>query len=92
MQEFRGGIQAGIFQKGVPPGSSVEPVMVNGVQGYWIVGGMRAFAYTDANGVFQYEDVRSAGNTLLWEQGGIVYRLESSLSKDAAVRIAASVR
>lgn len=92
VQEFRGGIQAGIFQKGVPPGSSVEPVTVNAGQGYWIAGGMRAFAYTDANGVFRYEEVRSAGNTLIWEQSGIIYRLESSLPKDAAIRIAASVR
>ncbi len=92
VQEFRGGIQAGIFQKGVPPGSSVEPVTVNGGQGYWITGGMRAFAYTDANGVFHYEEVRGAGNTLIWEQSGIVYRLESALPKDAAIQIAASLR
>lgn len=92
VQEFRGGIQAGLFQKGVPSGSSVEPVMVNGAQGYWIAGGLRYFGYTDASGVVRFEESRIAGNTLLWEQGGIVYRLESSLPKDAALRIATSVR
>ncbi len=92
LQEFKGGIQAGLFQKGVPSGSSVEPVMVNGAQGYWIAGGLRYFGYTDASGVVQFEESRIAGNTLLWERDGIVYRLESSLPKADAVRIAASVR
>jgi hypothetical protein len=92
VQEFRGGIQAGLFQKGVPAGVVVEPVTVNGVAGYWIAGGLRAFAYTDANGVIQFEDVRSAGNTLLWERDGVVYRLESALPKAEALRVAASVR
>lgn len=91
VQEFRGGIDAGIFQKGVPAGSRVEPVTVNGAQGYWIAGGLRALGYTDANGVFQYEEVRDAGNTLLWERDGVVYRLESALPKADALRIAASI-
>jgi hypothetical protein len=92
VQEFRGGIQAGLFQKGVPSGSRVEPVLIDGVQGYWIEGGLRAFGYTDANGVVQFEETRGAGNTLLWERDGVVYRLECSLPQADAVRIAASLR
>ncbi len=92
LQEFRGGIEAGSFGKGVPAGSRVEPVTINGVPGYWIEGGLRFFIYRDVNGVTQTETTRVAGNTLLWERDGVVYRLESSLPKDAAVRIAESVR
>jgi hypothetical protein len=92
LQEFRGGIDAGFFGKGTPPGARVEPVTINGAQGYWIEGGLRFFIYRDMNGVIQTENTRIAGNTLLWEQDGVVYRLESSLPKDAAVRIAESVR
>lgn len=92
VQEFRGGIDQGIFQKGVPPGSSVEPVTVGGATGYWIAGGLRAIAYTDANGSFQFEEIRGAGNTLLWERDGVVYRLESALPKADALRIAESAR
>lgn len=92
VQEFRGGIDAGVFQKGVPPGSVVEPVTVGGATGYWIAGGLRAIAYTDANGAFQFEEIRGAGNTLLWERDGVVYRLESALPKADALRIAESVR
>ncbi len=92
LQEFRGGIEAGFFGKGVPAGSRVEPATINGVPGYWIEGGLRFFVYRDVNGVTQTETTRVAGNTLLWERDGVVYRLESSLPKDAAVRIAESVR
>lgn len=92
VQEFRGGISSGIFQKGVPATSRVESVAVDGVQGYWIEGGLRALAYTDASGNGRYEETRYAGNTLIWEKDGIIYRLEANLPKDAAVRIAASLR
>lgn len=91
IQEFRGGLSAGLFQKGVPTSSRIEPVTINGVPGYWIEGGLRAFAYQDARGNVQFEQTRIAGNTLLWEQGGIVYRLESLLSKDDVLRIAARI-
>lgn len=91
VQEFRGGLGGGLFQKGVPASSHIEPVTINGVPGYWIEGGLRAFAYQDASGTVQFEQTRIAGNTLLWEQNGIVYRLESLLPKDDALRIAARI-
>jgi hypothetical protein len=92
IQEFKGGIDAGLFQKGVGPSTKVEPVTVRGAQGYWITGGLRAFAYTDANGAFQFEEIRSAGNTLLWQENGIVYRIETSLPQPDALRIASSLQ
>jgi len=91
VQEFRGGLGGGLFQKGVPASSHIEPVTINGVPGYWIEGGLRAFAYQEPSGNVQFEQTRIAGNTLLWEQGGIVYRLESLLPKDDALRIAARI-
>ena len=91
VQEFRGGLSAGLFQKVVPASSRIEPVTINGVSGYWIEGGLRSIAYQDASGAVQFEQTRIAGNTLLWEQDGIVYRLESLLPKDDALRIAASI-
>lgn len=91
IQQFRGGISAGIFQKGVPATARIEPVAVDGVQGYWIEGGLRALAYTDASGNGRYEETRFAGNTLIWERDGIVYRLESNLPMEEAVRIATAL-
>jgi hypothetical protein len=34
--------------------------------------------------------VRLAGNVLLWESGGVTYRIESTLSKAEAIAIAES--
>jgi hypothetical protein len=35
--------------------------------------------------------LRMAANTLIWEHGGVTYRIESSLSKADAFRIAAGL-
>ena len=35
---------------------------------------------------------RLAGNTLLWVRGDTTYRLETALGRDAALRLARSVR
>lgn len=91
LTEFGGGIEPGFFGKGVTPETQIEPVAVNGAAGYWITGGLRGFGYRGADGSFRFEDVRVTGNTLLWERDGVIYRLETSLPKDDALRIAASV-
>lgn len=59
---------------------------------YWLTGTPHLFWYTDATGAVTMERIRLAGNTLLWSQGGLVFRLESALPRAAALRIAASVR
>jgi hypothetical protein len=51
-----------------------------------------ASVYFDPAGNFREESLRLAGNTLLWEAGGITYRLEADVSKDEAVRIASTLR
>lgn len=90
--EFRGDIEPNLFGKLIPPGTRLEPVTVNGGRGWWIEGNPHAFFYRNANGQVHDEQLRLAGNTLLWEQNGLTLRLESALSKDEALRIAESVR
>ena len=38
------------------------------------------------------ETLRLAENTLLWERGGVTYRLEAQVTRDEAIRIASSFR
>jgi hypothetical protein len=94
LTEFQGNVPSTgvILLKGLPPGTRLEEVQVNGGQGFWIEGDPHIFGYQDARGQQQVESTRLAGNVLLWEQGSLTLRLESALSKDAALRIAASVR
>jgi hypothetical protein len=71
----------------------VERLMVDGDRAYFISGAPHGMVWQDANGRIDYEDQRLAGNTLLVERSdGLLLRVEGQLSRDAAVRIARSVR
>lgn len=86
-------IDAAIFGKIIGPGTTVVPVTVNGGQGYWLEGQPHEFFYQQRDGQdFVSEPLRLAGNTLLWEQNGLLLRLEAEVDEATALRIAASVR
>ena len=92
LTQFRGTVEPSFFGKGVGPETRLEAVTVNGGRGFWLEGRPHLLFYRDAEGQVRDETIRLAGNTLLWEQGDLTLRLESALSKDEALRIAASVR
>jgi hypothetical protein len=72
--------------------AEVIPVIVAGASGYWLGGGPHVVSYVDPEGRVGADQVRLAGNTLLWQRGGIVYRLESALGMDSAIELAESLR
>ena len=74
------------------PGREIEEVTVNGGRGYWLEGTPHQFFYRDSAGNPSPETLRLAGNTLLWEQGGVTFRLEAQVSRDDALRIATTFR
>ncbi len=90
--EFKGTVEQIVLGKAVGPGTTIESVTVNGGPGFWLAGEPHQFFYRDPSGNFQADTLRLAGNTLLWEEGGITHRLEAQVSKDEALRIASSVR
>lgn len=95
LTEFRGGIQGQtLFGKGLGPGpgAHLDIVDIEGGTGYWITGKPHSFWYTGTDGAYAPETLRLAGNTLLWQRGDVTLRLESNLSKEAALRVAASIR
>jgi hypothetical protein len=87
--QFAGRVDEVIFKK-VASDTTVEPVTVDDQPGYWLEGA-HFFAYLDRNGDMQSEQVRLAGNVLLWERGTRTLRLEADISKEEALRIADSV-
>jgi hypothetical protein len=89
---FQGSVPNGIFGKGIPPGTRIDEVKVNGGPGYWIEGDPHTFFYLDSRGQGRSETTRLAGNVLLWEQNQLTLRIESALTKDQVLRIAASVQ
>lgn len=92
LTQFRGAINRDFYMKGIGPGTTLEEVTVNGARGYWIAGEPHSFFYRDERGAIQSERSRSVDNTLIWERGGVTYRLEANIAKDQALRIAASLR
>jgi hypothetical protein len=87
--QFAGRVDEIIFKK-VAPDTKVEAVTVDGQPGYWLEGA-HFFSYLDRHGDMESEQVRLAGNVLLWERGTRTLRLEADISKEEALRIAASV-
>ena len=91
-----GTIDRGMFLKVAGAGTVVEEltfVVASGstVHAIWLAGEPHQYAFDDAAGSPVFDDLRLATNTLLWNDNGVGYRLEASIARDEAVRIASSV-
>ncbi|MEX2236369.1 MAG: hypothetical protein WEB00_02350 [Dehalococcoidia bacterium] len=65
------------------------PVEVNGVEGYWVPGPHTvSYPYP----ALSDSPVREVGNVLIWQQGGVVLRIESQLTLADALELAAAIR
>ncbi len=91
LTEFRGDTRFGVIFKRVGDDVRVESVTVAGNEGVWLEGGPHTVTYTDNRGRTFDDRTRLAGNTLIWEHGALTLRLESGLSKEEAIRVAASM-
>ena len=91
LTEFRGTVQDGYFSKILDPATTVQLVLVNGERAYWISGQPHQFFYEGPNG-FVEDSRRWVGDVLLWAEGPITYRLETSLGRAAAIDLAESMR
>jgi hypothetical protein len=88
--EFRGETVP-FVEKFAGPQARVEHLLVGDAPGVWIEGA-HAVVFRDASGVVRDENLRLAGNVLLWELGGITYRLEGPLTRERALEIASGLR
>jgi hypothetical protein len=92
LTELRGTLSQYSFEKLVGPDSTIQPVSVNGRNGWWLSGHPHAFFYDDAQGNAHTDTLRLATNTLAWEQDGVIYRIEgASLTRESALGIAAGL-
>lgn len=86
--EYDGRVDAGYFEKLVDSDAVVEEVSVGGDRGYWISGPPHFFYFIDRSGQGVEDSRRVVGDTLVWASDGVTYRLESSLGRDEAIRLA----
>jgi len=77
-----------ILKKLAGPDTRVEQVVVDGSTGYLLSGEPHLVLLLDANGEVIEESARLARNVLVWESGGVAYRLEGDFGKEDALRLA----
>lgn len=92
LTEFQGTVRQVWLGKTVGWRTIPLRLSVGGYPGYWIRGTHVVFWYRTVAGRQFVDPPHLAGNTLLWERGGLILRLESALPRHAALRIAASLR
>jgi hypothetical protein len=92
LSEFRGSVEPDYFQKILDPDTTLTPVTVGDVTGYWISGAPHQIVFVDRYGQPVFDSRRIVGDTLLWARGDVTYRLESGLGRDAAIALAESLR
>ncbi len=80
----------GLFRKTLGDDATVRSVDVGGAEGFWIEGSPHQLFFEVGDEVLE-DTLRLATNTLLWQRGGQVFRLEADILLDTALRIAASV-
>lgn len=88
-------LEPGLLSKAVfQPDTVLTSVAVQGADGpgWWLSGPEHALVYRDVEGRVHQEHSRLAGDTLLWQAEGVLYRLESGLSLEAALAVAGSLR
>jgi hypothetical protein len=72
-------------------GATVQAIEVEGAPGYWISGPPHLVRYTTTAGLEHAQATRVAGDSLVWERDGVLYRIESGLGLAETLRIAESV-
>jgi hypothetical protein len=87
-----GTVDDALITKVVTPGTSIAPVSVGGDRGWWISGAPHELLVERPDGQVGSVPSAIAGDTLVFARDGTLYRLESSLGRDATVAIAESLR
>jgi hypothetical protein len=88
---FPGRVEEPLLEKVLGPETAYERVSVGGQPAVWLSGAPHVLMYLGPGGQVREDQLRLAGNTLLWTVGPHTYRLESALERDAAIALAETV-
>lgn len=89
VSEFVGTLDSPALSKTLGAGTDVQQVTVNGALALWIDGAPHEVSFLDADGAIVFEGF--AGDTLLWQDGRVVRRLEGFTEMGAAIAYAESI-
>ena len=84
VETLPGRLDDGLYVKLVESGVQITQVDVDGQLGYWITGEPHVLMYRDADG--EVSEARLAGDTLVWQDGDVIRRIEGDISLDRRAR------
>jgi hypothetical protein len=91
LSQLRGAVYEGFVKKVGGTGTTVENVIVRGQRGLFVSGDEHFVMFFDEFDEIADEPTYLAGNTLLWNRGQLLLRLEGDLEKDEALELARSI-
>ena len=89
--EFRGDFTPEFIGKVLGPDTAIDPVSIRGESGYWISGAPHEIIYRNSDGS-QPDELRLATNTLLWQHGPLLIRVEGMQTRQQALAIVDGMR
>ncbi len=92
LSQLDGAVWDGFHKKAVGTGTTIENVTVRGEPGLFVSGEEHYVMFVDGDGLITDERTALAGNTLLWNRGPLLLRLEADVPRDEALELAESVR
>jgi hypothetical protein len=90
--EFRATVDRTVWVKMLYDETEANRTVVNGYTAYWVSGGYHGFFYQDANGHRVDTSLRLVGSALVWQQNGLVLRIEGAKDLETAATIARSLK
>ena len=90
--EFQAIVDPAVWEKMLYEGTTVTSTDVGGHAALWVAGGEHTFFYRDASGRRVDSSLRLVGDTLIWESGGLMLRVEGAPSLTAGAAVARSLR
>ena len=90
--EFRATVDPGVWEKMVYGDATILRVRVGGHAALWISGGDHTFFYRDASGRIVNTSLRLVGTALIWEQDGLVLRVEGTPDLMSAIAVGESLQ
>ena len=92
LTEVDGRLSVPVARKLIQGTTHVNQLSIGGRPALWIEGAPHEFLFVTPNGLVATAPLRLDKNTLLWQQGDLLLRLEGDLSLPQALRVAHSLR
>jgi len=91
LSQLDGAVWDGFHKKAAGSGTTIENVTVDGQPGLFVSGDQHYVMFVGGDGRVTDEQTALAGNTLLWNRGTVLLRLEADISRAQALELAESV-